>query len=106
MSKGRLSKCCKSGEDVSMDSVVDGRVSQLEDQVRKLTDNFASMNSSISSFQQQQQHINGQIAGQMQGIKTQVDNQHATMQSLLENKMEEQMNRIEALLTKRAKTGE
>lgn len=96
----------KSGEDVSMDSVVDGRVSQLEDQVRKLTDNFASMNSSISSFQQQQQHINGQIAGQMQGIKTQVDNQHATMQSLLENKMEEQMNRIEALLTKRAKTGE
>lgn len=89
-----------------MDSVVDGRVSQLEDQVRKLTDNFASMNSSISSFQQQQQHINGQIAGQMQGIKTQVDNQHATMQSLLENKMEEQMNRIEALLTKRAKTGE
>ena len=96
----------KVGEDVSMDAAVDGRVTQLEDQVKKLTDNFAAMNSNISSFQQQQQHINGQIAGQMQGIKVQVDKQHTTMQSLLESKMEEQMNRIEALLTKRAKTGE
>ena len=89
-----------------MESVVDGRVTQLEDQVRKLTDNFASMSSSISGFQQQQQNINGQIAGEIQGIKTQVDKQHSTMQSLLESKMEEQMSRIEALLTKRAKTGE
>ncbi len=96
----------KTGEDVNMDSAVDGRVTQLEDQVKKLTDNFAAMNSNITNFQQQQQHINGQIAGQMQGIKTQVDKQHSTMQTLLESKMEEQMSRIEALLTKRAKTGE
>ena len=93
-------------EDTEMKDTNDQRVQQLETQVQKLTDNMASLSSSMNSFHNQQQHVNTQLSTQIGTIKNQVEKQHVSMQSMLDTKMEEQMNRIEALLTKRAKHGE
>ncbi len=93
-------------DDAEMKDTTDQRVHQLESQVQKLTDNMASLNSSMSSFHNQQQHVNSQLNTQIGTIKNQVEKQHVSMQAMLDTKMEEQMNRIEALLTKRAKHGE
>ena len=93
-------------EDTEMKDTNDQRVQQLQTQVQKLTDNMASLSSSMNSFHNQQQHVNTQLSTQIGTIKNQVEKQHVSMQSMLDTKMEEQMNRIEALLTKRAKHGE
>eukprot|EP00435_Cladocopium_sp_Y103_P048382 s1149_g14.t1 len=92
-------------EDASMDSETDQRVSQLERQVHMLTDNINQLSGSVTTLQQQQQTYNTQVAHQVQALKSQADQQEHTMKSLLEQKMEEQMTRIETLLThKRSKT--
>ena len=93
-------------DDADMKDTNDIRVQQLETQVQKLTDNMASLSSSMSSFHTQQQHVNTQLSTQIGTIKSQVDQQHTSMQAMLDNKMEEQMSRIEALFAKRAKHGE
>ena len=93
-------------DDADMKDTTDIRVQQLEHQVQKLTDNMASLSSSMSSFHTQQQHVNTQMSTQIGSIKNQVDKQHVSMQNMLDAKMEEQMSRIEALFTKRAKHGE
>ena len=92
--------------DVKMGDETDSRVARLESQVKQLTDNMAGMSSSMSTFHQQQQHVNNQLGSQVSAIKQQVDAQNVNLQKMLDNKMEEQMSRIEALLTKRAKTAE
>lgn len=92
------------GEDTPMDSS-DSRVTQLESQVHTLTDNLNQLTNSMSAFKQQQHAHNTQVAQQVQVLKTQADQQEHTMKSLLDQKLEEQMCRIEALLTnKRTKT--
>lgn len=98
----------KTGEesDVAMDEATENRVAKLENQVKQLSESMTSMSSSMSAFHQQQQHVNGQLGSQVTAIKQQVDHQNANLKALLDNKMEEQMSRIEALLTKRAKTAE
>ena len=96
----------KTSEDVPMEGVVDSRVSQLESQVKHLTENFQSLSGSVSSYQQQQAHVNSQIANQINGVKSQMDKQNNQMQQILDSKMEEQMSRIEALLMKRHKSQE
>lgn len=98
----------KTGEesDVAMDDATENRVAKLENQVKQLSESMTSMSSSMSAFHQQQQHVNGQLGSQVTAIKQQVDHQNANLKALLDNKMEEQMSRIEALLTKRAKTAE
>ena len=98
----------KTGEesDVAMDDATENRVAKLENQVTQLSESMTSMSSSMSAFHQQQQHVNGQLGSQVTAIKQQVDHQNANLKALLDNKMEEQMSRIEALLTKRAKTAE
>ena len=93
-------------DDTEMKDTNDQRVQMLETQVQKLTDNMASLSSSMNSFHSQQQHVNTQLGTQIGNIKSQVEKQHVSMQSMLDTKMEEQMNRIEALFTKRAKHGE
>lgn len=96
----------KTSEDENMEGVVDTRVSQLETQVKQLTENFQNLSGSVSTFQQQQSHVNSQIANQITGVKTQMDKQNVQMQQILDSKMEEQMSRIEALLMKRHKSQE
>eukprot|EP00435_Cladocopium_sp_Y103_P056938 s802_g19.t1 len=92
-------------EDAHMDTESEQRLTQLERQVHTLTDNLNQLSGSMSSFQQQQQTHNTQVSHQVQALKSQADQQEHTMKSLLEQKMEEQMLRIEALLTnKRSKT--
>eukprot|EP00435_Cladocopium_sp_Y103_P059065 s893_g21.t1 len=92
-------------EDAHMNTESEQRLTQLERQVHTLTDNLNQLSGSMSSFQQQQQTHNTQVSHQVQALKSQADQQEHTMKSLLEQKMEEQMLRIEALLTnKRSKT--
>eukprot|EP00435_Cladocopium_sp_Y103_P041629 s730_g11.t1 len=95
----------KQADDATMDGQVDLRVSSLEHQVSSLTENLTLLTNSVSSFKQQQLTHNTQVAHQVQALKSQADQQELSMKSLLEQKMEEQMSRIEALLTnKRSKT--
>eukprot|EP00435_Cladocopium_sp_Y103_P038073 s1453_g10.t1 len=92
-------------EDAAMDGEVDQRVSSLESQVNTLTENLTQLTTSMTSFKQQQLTHNTQVAHQVQALKSQADQQENTMKTLLDQKMEEQMSRIEALLTnKRPKT--
>lgn len=92
--------------DVKMDDATDSRVAKLENQFRQLSENMTAMSASMNNFHQQQQHVNGQLGNQVASIKQQVDSQNVQLQTMLDNKMEEQMSRIEGLLTKRAKTAE
>ena len=90
-----------------MDAQVDTRVTQLEQQVSSLTDNLNQLTGSLSSFKQQQQTHNAQVVHQVQALKQQAEQQDNAMRSILDQKMEEQMARIEILLTnKRTKTAE
>ncbi|CAL1131110.1 unnamed protein product, partial [Cladocopium goreaui] len=93
--------------DMDMDTGGDSRVAQLEQQVSMLTSNVQHITESFSEFKHQQTTHNSQVAHQVQALKQQADQQQHTMQSLLDQKLEEQMTRIEALLTnKRPKTAE
>ena len=93
--------------DMDMDTGGDSRVAQLEQQVSMLTSNVQHITGSFSEFKHQQTTHNSQVAHQVQALKQQADQQQHTMQSLLDQKLEEQMTRIEALLTnKRPKTAE
>ena len=95
--------------DAPMDASSDSRFRQLEQQVTSLTDQVSSLTSGVQSFQQQQGAVNKQFAQQMQHMQTNVDAQSQKFQHLLESKLEDQMSRIEQLLSKpdkRAKTGE
>ena len=88
-----------------METAVDERVNQLESQVSALKDNLNQLSGSMTSFKQQQLAHNTQVVQQVQALKVQADQQEHTMAAMLDHKMEEQMSRIEALLTnKRTKT--
>ena len=90
-------------DDTEMIPAVDDRVSQLESQVKQIHECMQKTNQSFQSFQQQQMQQNQNVTHQISSIKHQVDNQHQSMQSMLDAKMEDQMSRIEALLVKRTK---
>ena len=92
--------------DVKMDDATESRVARLESQFKQMSENMTSMSSSMGAFHQQQQAVNNQLGNQVTAIKHQAETQHVSLQAMLDNKMEEQMSRIEALLTKRAKTAE
>lgn len=93
--------------DMDTEASNDTRVAQLEQQVSMLTGNMQQLTGSFTEFKHQQTTHNNQVAHQVQTLKQQADQQQHTMQNLLEQKMEEQMLRIEALLTnKRPKTNE
>jgi hypothetical protein len=86
-------------EDDKMDVDTDKRVSNLEEQVGKLTTELHNFQQSTA---QQQQNIQQQI----NSIDTKVESHHHSIHQLLETKLESQMARIEQLFTKRARSQE
>ena len=96
--------------DDPMNAQVDSRVSQLEHTVTQLKDNLNQLSGSVNTFQQKQQSHNQQVAQQFQTVQTQLEGQNSHMQKIVDNAMDEQMRRIEALLaapsSKVARTGE
>ena len=93
-------------EDVHMPAAQDSRVQALEDQVKTLSANFNQMHSNLASFQQQQQQHNTQVASQVTTLKSQVESQASSLQGMIESKLDDQMTRLEALLSKRMRSGE
>ena len=79
-------------EDVQMDPALEPRVKDLEEKIAK-----------IAEVQQQQHVQTNSIATQVQSIQSQVEKQSKEFQAHLDSKLETQMNKIEALLTKRAR---
>ena len=94
------------GEDVAMHPDHESRVLKLEEQMKSLTSNFSQLHGSVGSFQAQQQQHNTQVGNQISAIKTQVESQASSLQGIIESKLDDQMNRMEALLSKRLKTHE
>ena len=92
--------------DDAMEPAVDGRVSQLESQVITMQESIDKMRQNMQTYQGQQQQHNAQVVKEITTIKTQVDQQNSSLKTMLDSKLEDQMNRIEALLCKRAKTNE
>eukprot|EP00435_Cladocopium_sp_Y103_P039416 s683_g10.t1 len=84
-------------EDAAMSTAQDTRVSALEDQVKQLTTSVTQLTGNFNTLNTQQH----QLGGQVQKLKTHMDSQHASLHSLIDSKMEDQMSRIEALLSKR-----
>ena len=93
----RLKESLPSHEDSSMQDDADTRISSLEAQVQQLTGNF-------QQFQQQQIQHNHGMYSQLQTLDKQMHEQHKSLTNVLDNKLEDQMMRIEALLTKRSRT--
>ena len=92
------------GEDAAMTSAVDGRVDHLEKQVQQLQDTVGKIQHNTQAFQAQQSQHNTQVVNEISGVKQQVEHQNNSIRSMLDAKLEDQMNRIEALLSKKAKT--
>lgn len=93
-------------EDMELEPDVHHRVNNLEAQVQHLKETVQQASASMQSFQHQQAQQNQQLSQQVHAVKHQVDTQHHHLQSMIEGKLEEQMGRIESLLTKRMKTNE
>ena len=89
-----------------MEPAVDSRVSQLESQVVSMQESIDKMQHNMQTYQGQQQQHNAQVVKEITTIKTQVDQQNTSLRTMLDSKLEDQMQRIEALLCKRAKTNE
>lgn len=79
------------------------RIKELENKVAALQDGMNHINGTVQQVQTQQQQMSNQFATQLQTIQMQVDQGHANMQSMVDNKLSEQMERIELLLEKRDK---
>ena len=94
--RANMKEClpCSKNDDTMMDAAVDERVTHLEEKVHALTDNL----NQLTGSQQQQAH-NTQVVQQVQALKVRADQQEHVMATMLDQKMEEQMSRIEALLT-------
>ena len=82
--------------DVNMTDEVENRVQALEQQVQQLTTN-------VHGYQQQQNQHNQTIYHQLQSVDKKVDQQQTALQGFLDNKLEEQMQRIEQLFSKRGR---
>ena len=83
-----------SSDDAAMESVLDDRVTQMENQMKHLQESFGS-------FQNQQQAHNVQVAHELTAVRGQMDAQTNGFQQILAEKLEEQMSKIDALLNKR-----
>lgn len=79
-------------EDVSMESAWEPRVKVLEEKLAKM-----------SEVQQHQAAQTDRLASHVQSVQAQVEKQSKEFQTHLDTKLESQMNKIEALLTKRAR---
>lgn len=97
-------------EDKEME-VDDGpdRIRALEAHVAALQDGLKTVQSDVKQVHDNQQQITKQLANKMQSIEQKVDQGQANTQSLIDGKLNEHMERIEALMLQRdakmAKTG-
>eukprot|EP00435_Cladocopium_sp_Y103_P075686 s4_g62.t1 len=91
-----------SSDDTPMERAYDGRIQSLEDQVKQLSSSMTQLTGNVSTIHTQQH----QLGAQVQKMKTQMDTQHASLHNMIDSKLEDQMSRIEALLSKKAKTSE
>ena len=82
--------------DAPMPSSDDSRVEMLEQQVHRLTHDF-------QQYQQQQSTHNHALANQIQTIDAKVDQNGKSIQTMIDQKLEDQMTRIEQLFAKRAR---
>eukprot|EP00435_Cladocopium_sp_Y103_P030903 s2207_g7.t1 len=89
-------------EDAIMLGPQASRVEALEEQVKQLTTSVGHLNGSFNTINNQQH----QLGAQVQKIQKQMDSQHASLHTMIDSKLEDQMTRIEALLSKRSKTAE
>jgi chaperonin cofactor prefoldin len=89
-------------EDATMDAAADARVTALEDQVKQLTANVGQLTGTVNTINHQQH----QLGTQVQKMKSHIDTQNASLHSMIDAKLEDQMSRIEALMSKRSKTSE
>ena len=87
-------------EDAMMD---DARVTALEEQVKQLTTSVGQLTGNMHTLHNQQQQ---QLGTQVQKMKMHMESQHASLHTMIDNKLEDQMSPIEALLSKRSKTAE
>eukprot|EP00438_Fugacium_kawagutii_P002078 Skav230762 [mRNA] locus=scaffold4515:157725:162575:+ [translate_table: standard] len=90
--------------DEEMEPVHDSKVAQLEHQMKQMQSNLDQVSHNMHTFQTQQTEHNRQVATEIGAVKHQVDIHQKGMQSFIEKKMEEQLGRIEDILSKRAKT--
>eukprot|EP00438_Fugacium_kawagutii_P030607 Skav228344 [mRNA] locus=scaffold1898:179506:184119:+ [translate_table: standard] len=89
-------------EDATMEEP-DPRFQQLEEQVKSLSENIQQITSTIATQHQQQQQQNAHVQKQIGGLKHQLDAQGIATQKAIDEKFEDQMERIDALLSKRLK---
>ena len=92
--------------DASMDSQTDSRIQTLEKQVSQMQADMNGLASSLTTFQQQQSGVNQQLTTQMQQVRTHLDQHTQSVQGMLDQKLEDQMARIEALLKPAAPAAE
>ena len=83
--------------DCEMTDASDSRIVQLEQQVQQLKGNF-------QHFEQRQTAHNQSIHAQVQQMDQKMQDQHVTINRMLDCKLADQMQKIEALLTKRSRT--
>ncbi len=93
----RLKESRPMSEDSSMNDDAETRINSLEAQVQQLTGTF-------QTFQQQQTQHNHGMYSQLKTLDKQMHEQHKSLSNVLDSKLEDQMMRIEALLTKRSRT--
>eukprot|EP00434_Breviolum_minutum_P013102 symbB.v1.2.011547.t1/scaffold743.1/size212950/2 len=73
------------------------RIMQLENQVQQ-------MSASVQAFQQQQTQHTQNLYGQVQSLDKRLNEQHQSLNNMLDSKLDSQMQKIEMLLTKRPVT--
>eukprot|EP00438_Fugacium_kawagutii_P029788 Skav227161 [mRNA] locus=scaffold502:180634:185295:- [translate_table: standard] len=91
-------------EDEEMAPATDQKVTALEAQVQSLQSNVQQMQQDMQQFQQQQGVHNTQVNHRIHSVQQQIESQQQGFQNALDEKMAEQLRRIEAIINKRAKT--
>ena len=91
-----LEKKIQERSDVNMTDDVEHRVQDLESQMQQMANN-------MQQYQQQQTQHNQAMYNQIQKVDQKVDQQQGALQVFLDSKLEDQMQRIEMLFTKRSR---
>ena len=86
-------------EDDAMDGNQEQRIAMLEHK-------FEQLSAQVCQQHQEQTAHNQQVQSQFQGLDYKIDQQQHAFHAALDNKLEQQMARIEQLFSKRPRTGE
>jgi hypothetical protein len=82
----------------------DNDVTMGDDRVTALEERVAKMETTIKDQHEQQAQITGQLASQITAVQTQVERQTNAIHSHIDSKMQEQLNHIERLFSKKSRT--